>query len=131
MNTAIGRRITKLEDELSPKKLPKIRLLWEPVPGADADKWAAHNADLEDARRMGEQAIVIRGCYKPVRENRPGRRYVNSQWEADIAILASQPSEHGNKNALQDMLKSLPGTVLGVVANPRPDVHEIQIMRSQ
>lgn len=131
MSIAIEKRITKIEDELSPKKLPKLRILYEPTPDADADKWATHNADLEEARCMGEPAIVICGCRKPNHENRPGRRWVNHQWEADAAILASQPSEHGNKNALEDLLKSLPGTVLGPVANPPPDVHEIQTMRNQ
>ena len=114
MNIAIEKRIAKLEAELLPKEMPKLRILFEPGTDADADKWAAYNADLEDARRMREQVIVVCACYKPNRQPRPGMRYVEKEWQAQLAMLASKPSECGNKDRLCDLIKSLPGNVLGV-----------------
>jgi hypothetical protein len=131
MNIPIEKRIARLEGELLPKKLPKLRIIYEPLRDADAGKWAAYNAEMKDAQRMDEQAIVVCAYYKPGRENLPGMCFVNAKWEADLAILASQPSERGNKDALDDLLKSLGGNVLGVAKNPKPDIHQIQAMRRQ
>ncbi len=112
MNTAIEKRISKLEDELLPKELPKLRILFEPRPDADAQTLATHDADLADAQSKGEQVILI--CAGKPRKNLPGMRYVNHKWEADFEILASQPSERGNKTLLDDVLEDMPGNVLGV-----------------
>lgn len=112
MNIAIEKRIARVEEELLPKKLQKLRILTEPRHDASAETLATHSADLADAQSKGEKVIlIVAGIPK---RNLPGMLYVNHRWEADMAILASQPSEHGNKDALDDLLKSLGGNVLGV-----------------
>lgn len=122
MSTAIEKRIAKLEGDLLPKKLPKLRLLYRPLRDADADSWAAHEADLEDARSKGEMAIVVCAKYASDRKPLPGVRFVNSELEGHVEILASQPSERGNKSRWDDVFEDLPGNVLGVSKNTVDEV---------
>lgn len=133
MSIAIERRITKLEDELLPKPETKWTVLMEPRRDSKPEDVADYLKKLAQARRNDDNIMVVRlhgmGC--PEREKLTDVRYVETEWQAQAAILASQPSEHGNKNALEDMVRSLSGNVLGVVANPPPDVYEIQAMRNQ
>jgi hypothetical protein len=112
MNIAMEKRLARAEELLLPKELPKMRILFEPGPDADAETLATHGADLADAQSKGEQVILI--CAGKPRKNLPGMRWVNHKWEADLAVLASQPSERGNKSLLDDVFQDMPGNVLGV-----------------
>ena len=64
MNAAIEKRLARAEDELLSKELPRLRILFELGPDANAEALATHRAELADARSKGEQAILIGACRK-------------------------------------------------------------------
>jgi hypothetical protein len=129
MNTVIGKRIAKLEAALLPKQEVRVHVLLEPGPSADAETIATYLNQLAQAKRSDDRVIVVQfvGGTRLARENRDGVTYVRHGWEAQMHVLVGQPSEHGNFNRLDDLLKSLPGTVLGTVANPPRDVHFLSL----
>ena len=116
MSITIERRIAKLEEEILPKPVRNSTVLMEPQRDADPEVVAAYLVELAQARRNEDNIIVVRLTSPgwPEREDVADVRYVNTEWEAQLAILASQPSELGNKSRLDDFMKSLSGNVLGV-----------------
>lgn len=127
----LRRQVDRLKadlDALKPKPEPKITVLMEPGHDAEPAVIADYLEKLAQAQHNQDNIMVLRlvpltkeSC--PARDDVPGVRYVNSEWEARLAILAGQRSERGNVNRLDDVLKGLSGNVLGAVANPPPDIH--------
>lgn len=126
-NQTFKRQIERISRELdSFKPTPPAIVLTEPRPDADPATVAAYVEQLAQARNSKNGAIVI-GCRlpgQPMREQVAGVRYVDSEWEAAALTLAGQPSEFGNKNAFEDLLKSLPGTTRGVTAKVPMDIYQ-------
>lgn len=108
-------------DALKPKPEPKVTVLLEPSPDAEPAAIADYLEKLARAQHNRDNIMVVRLVpltrdSRPEGEDVPGVRYVNSGWEARLAILAGQHSEGGNANRLDDVLKGLSGNVLGAVA---------------
>lgn len=122
-------RIKTTLDEIKPKPEPTVKVLTKPSPDAGVEAQAAFNADLAEAQRAHDRVFVVTGQQERDRDREATVQYFQHEWQATMAVLAGQRSESGNANRLADVLKSLPGNVLGVVANPPPDVHQIRAMR--
>lgn len=115
-------------DAIKPKPERKVTVLLEPGPDAEPAAIADYLEKLARAQHNQDNIMVVRlvpltRYSDPGRDEVPGVRYVNSEWEARLAILAGQHSERGNANRLDDVLKGLSGNVMGAVANPPPDIH--------
>lgn len=119
-------RIKTTLDGLKSKPAPKVKVLTKPSPDAGADAQVAFDKDLAAAQRYHDRVFIVTGQPERDRDREAKVQYFQNRWQASMAVLAGQPSEHGNKSALDDLLKSLPGTVLGSVANPPPDIYEVQ-----
>ena len=127
----LKRQVERLKielDAIKPKPERKVTVLLEPSQDAEPAAIADYLAKLEQAQRNQDAIMVVRLVpltrdSEPGRDEVPGVRYVNSEWEARLAILAGQHSERGNANRLDDVLKGLSGKVMGAVANPPPDIH--------
>lgn len=125
MSAYLERRISRLEDEVLPKPKPTVTVLTEPGPDDDAETIAAYLNKLAQAKHSLGRVIVVQFMdgARLERENVDGVTYVRHEWEAQMLLLNGQPSERGNANRLDDVLKGLSGNVMGAVANPPGDIH--------
>lgn len=119
MSVSLLRRMARLEAALRPAPEQGFTVLIEPdfeAPGAD---WQAHRQAIEAARGRGDRIGVVRSP-DSVDDDQPeaGVEYFENEIDAGIAVLASQKSQQGRANRLADVLASLKGNVLGVVADP-------------
>lgn len=127
MATSIKHQIERISRELdSFKPTPPATVIHEPGPDATPAVVAAYREQLAQARHNKNGLVVIGAPMpgQPMREQVRGVRFVESEWEAAIVTLAGQPSDYGGRNGLDDFLKSLPGTVLGVTATVPADIYQ-------
>lgn len=121
----LKRQVDRLKvtlDALKPKPEPKVIVLIEPGPDADAETIAAYLGKLAQPRRDQDRIIVVKfmSSERLQWEEADGVTYVRHEWEAQMSALAGQRSERGNVNRLDHLLKGLSGKVLGAVANSPP-----------
>ncbi|KXB29265.1 hypothetical protein AT959_14920 [Dechloromonas denitrificans] len=94
-------------------------VLLEPDLEAPGAEWQAHRQAIKAAWLRGDRVGVVRSpdC---VDQDQPeaGVEYFETEFHAWLAVLAGQRSKHGKANRLADVLASLRGNVLGVVAVP-------------
>jgi hypothetical protein len=111
--------MARLEAALKPAPEQGFTVLIEPDFEAPAAEWKLHRQAIEDARARGDRIGIVRSPGS-VEQDQPeaGVEYFESEIDAGIAVLASQRSERGKANRLADLLDSLPGNVIGVVADP-------------
>jgi len=119
MTSVLHRRLARIESALKPAPEQGFTVLIEPDIEAPAAEWQLHHQAIEDARARGDRIGVVRssGC-GDTDQIEPGIEYFENEIDAGIAVLASQKSQQGKANRLADVLASLKGNVLGVVANP-------------
>jgi hypothetical protein len=108
----LRRRLAKIEAIINPNRAPLPTVLHEPAEDATDEEWATFEQDLAAAKAGGLEVLVVVGGPTIGRE-RDGVRYV-SDVEAALTVLSRQPSERGKGSALDDVLRSLGGKVLGV-----------------
>ncbi len=120
------RQIDRIKADLDVFNPKPVTVLTEPGPDAEPAAVAHYREQLAQARHNKNGLVVIAfpRTGHAVREQVRGVQFVESEFEAVMVRLAGQPSEHGGKNGLDDFLKSLSGNVLGVTANPPPDLHQ-------
>lgn len=108
----LKRRLAKLEALINPQREPLPTVLQEPGEGATDEERAQFEQELSAARAAGGAVLVV------VKKSATGRdgegiRYVTAA-HAAIIMLSLQPSTKGKASALDDLLSSLSGNVLGV-----------------
>ena len=115
--STLERRLARLEDVLLPKPRQPVCMLSEPASDAPAEKWAEYRRQVDEAEARGDLLILLVPM-KPTESPRTekGVTYCGTELDA-LALKASMlPSKLGNKSALDDVMKSLPGNVFGPVA---------------
>ena len=121
MSAALQRRLHKLEEVLLPKPRQPVCMLCEPASDASAEEWAEYRRRVDEAEARGEFLILLVPM-KPTESPRTekGVTYCGTELDA-LALKASMlPSLRGNKSALDDVIKSLPGNVFRPVAQAKP-----------
>jgi hypothetical protein len=115
--SVLQRRLARMEDVLLPKPRPPICMLSEPASNAPAETWAEYRRQVDEAKARGDFVIVVVPM-KPCEGRRTdkGVTYCASEFEAQLAAASMLPSILGNQSLLSDMVKSLPGNVIGPVA---------------
>lgn len=95
-------------------------------PGADASSDAIRKCQnaIDEALARGDRVCVIWPFGADDSPMQPGVEYFESRVHADLAVLASERSTRGNANRLADVLASLSGNVIGVVADPNESDEE-------
>ena len=115
--STLERRLARLEDVLLPKPRQPVCMLSEPASDASAEEWAEYRRQVDEATARGDFLILLvpmKPTESPRTEN--GVTYCGTELDA-LALKASMlPSKLGNKSALDDVMKSLPGNVFGPVA---------------
>lgn len=124
-------RIKTTLDDLKPKPAPTVKVLTKPSPDAGAEELVAFATELAEAQAAFDKVYVVTGRPELNRDPEAQVQYVDSELTASFAMLAGQPSTLGYKNALDDLVRSLSGNVLGPVANPTPDEYQINSWRNQ
>ena len=108
--TLLRRRLDKIEAAVMPKVMKPLRILFQPGTD-DPAAWAAHEADIADARARDDWFCVVRfvapGVKREPREIE-GVRYYDTDWEAELAALGP--------DGVQDLLDSLLGNIFGVAS---------------
>ena len=117
MTSVLHRRLARIEAALKPAPEQGFTVLIEPDIEAPAAEWQLHHQAIEDARARGDRIGVVRSPGSSCDEE-AGVEYFENEIDAGIAVLASQKSQQGKANRLADVLASLKGNLLGVVANP-------------
>ncbi|MCM8594868.1 hypothetical protein [Accumulibacter sp.] len=117
MSAALQRRLARLEDVLLPKPRQPVCMLCEPASDAPAEEWAEYRRQVDEANARGDFLILLvpmKPTESPRTEN--GVTYCGTELDA-LALKASMlPSKLGNKSALDDVMKSLPGNVFKPLA---------------
>jgi hypothetical protein len=115
--SALERRLARLEEVLLPKPWQPVCMLTEPASDAPAEEWAEYQRQVEAAKARGDFVIVVAPMKPTDRpKNEKGVTYCGMELDA-LALKASMlPSKLGNKSALDDVMKSLPGNVFSPVA---------------
>ena len=112
MSAILKRRIERIEEAILPRPGPKIIILVELTAEDSADDRASFNQSIDSAIGNGQRVVIVDG--RTNRDERAGVEYVDSEFEAQLIVLASQPSEAGRENALADVMGELTGQVIGV-----------------
>ena len=112
MSAMLKRRIKQAEEAIMPKPAQIVVILLDPGAEASADDRASFNQRIDSAIGNGQRVVIVDGSTN--RDERAGVEYVDSEFEAQLIALATQPSEEGGKSRLSDMLAGLSGNVLGV-----------------
>jgi len=120
MNAHLERRIERIEAALLPPPTKKLRMLFEPQAGASDEDRTRYANELAEAKAECDMVIVV-CALQPLRayqEN--GCLMVGTEFEGQLYALDAMPSEQGNRNALEDLLKDLPGNVMGTAQKTPP-----------
>lgn len=119
MTVLLQRRLARLEAALKVPPEQGFTILLEPSFEAPGAEWQAHRQALDTAWLRGDRVGVVRSP-DSVDHDQPEAwiEYFENELHAWLAVLASQKSKHGRANRLADVLASLKGNVLGVVADP-------------
>ena len=119
MSGSLLRRLARLDAALKPAPEQGFTVLIEPDFEAPGAEWQAHRQAIDTAWLRGDRVGVVRSP-DSVDHDQPetGMEYFDTEFEAWLAVMASQKSQHGRANRLADVLASLNGNVLGVVADP-------------
>ena len=116
IRAVLQRRLTRLENVLLPKPQRRVSMFCEPADDAPGEDWAAYEAQVDEAKARGDFVILLVPMKQTDRpRSKKGVTYCGSQFEAQLAAASMHPSKLGNKSALDDVLKSLPGNVIGPV----------------
>lgn len=115
----IKRQIDRIKSEIDvikPKPPASIKVLCEPNPTIGSDSLLEFLREVQEAKNTHDQVFV--SCFK-LSDERIGKtvdgvRYYESDVSAACGRLALLPSSQANKNALDDVLKTLSGRVLGI-----------------
>ncbi|MEF8735350.1 MAG: hypothetical protein V5B35_01680 [Candidatus Accumulibacter necessarius] len=114
--SALERRLHKLEEVLLPKPWQPVCMLTEPASDAPAEEWAEYRQQVEAAKARGDFVIVV-APMKPCegRRTEKGVTYCAGEFEAFLLEASRLPSARGDDSLLVDVMKSLPGNVIGPV----------------
>lgn len=117
MSGLLQRRLARIEAALNPAPEQGFTVLIEPASEATTAEWQGHRQAISAARFRGDRVGVVRSP-GGVDQDRPegGVEYFENELHAWLAVLASQKSQQGRANRLADVLESLGGNVIGVVA---------------
>lgn len=115
--TSLVRRMERLEAALKPAPEENFILLIEPDSDAKGLEWLSFKRKLAKADLGIDRVGIVRSpCSRG--EEYPEYEYFDTEFHAWLAVMASQKSQQGRANRLADVLASLPGNVIGVVADP-------------
>lgn len=89
-----------------------------PVEGAATRLWAHLKQEQAAGRKRYALDIVIYDQHTRRQANGCGLVFVPNQFEAELAVAASRPSQRGNLSLLDDLLHGLSGNVVNVDAAP-------------
>lgn len=119
MTSVLHRRLARIEAELKPAPEQGFTVLIEPDFEASGAEWQAHRQAIDAAWLRGDRVGVVRSP-DSVDHDQPeaGVEYFENEFHAYLAVMASQKSQQGRANRLADVLASLKGNVIGVVADP-------------
>lgn len=119
MNSVLHRRLARIEAALNPH-FETVLCLDEPGESANDAAWSAFRKRLVEAKASNARVIVVRDAYSTWNKefSEDYGLMVMGPMEAACVSLASQKSQQGRANRLADVLASLNGSVLGVVADP-------------
>lgn len=97
-------------DAIKPKPVTGNTVLMEPQRDASPEVVAEYLEKLAQARQNGNNIIVVRltSPGRPEREDIAGVRYVEKEWQAQLAILTNKYKSNA------EFIKSISGNVLGV-----------------
>ena len=117
MSAALQRRLARLEDVLLPKPPQPVCMLREPASAAPAEEWADYRRQVDEAKARGDFLILLVPM-KPTDRPRTekGVTYCGTELDALVLKASMLPSQRGNKSALDDVMKSLPGNVFKPLA---------------
>lgn len=119
MNSTLHRRLSRLEAALKPAPEQGLTVLIEPDFEAPGAEWQAHRQAIEDARSRGDRVGIVRSPDNVNHDElEAGIQYFDTEFHAWLAVMASQKSQQGRANRLADVVASLKGNVLAVVADP-------------
>lgn len=114
MSAILRRRIEKIEGAVMPKPVQRVVILLDPGVEASADDRAAFNQDIDFAIDNGQLVVIVSGKNANTQLERGGVEFVESETEAQLIVLARQPSEQGRADKLADVMAGLSGNVMGV-----------------
>lgn len=114
----IKRRLSKIEAAIEPPKPAKVEILVEPLVSDPDEVWKRHQKELAQLVISSDRVIVVSKLAKDRHPESGKVCYVENEVEAQMLALSLQPSEQGRANHLADVLASLNGNVIGVVADP-------------
>jgi len=119
MTNVLHRRMARLEAALRVPPEQGFTILIEPSFEAPGDEWQAYRQAIDAACLRGDRVGVVRSP-DSVEHDQPEAsvEYFENELHAWLAVLASQKSQQGRANRLADVLASLSGKVMGVVADP-------------
>lgn len=115
--TSLVRRMARLEAALKPAPEENFILLIEPDSDATDLEWLSFKRKLAKADLGTDRVGIVRSPCSSGDEY-PDFEYFETEFHAWLAVMASQKSQQGRANRLADVLASLNGSVLGVVADP-------------
>ena len=119
MSTSLIRRMARLEAALMPAPEQGFTVQIEPDFEAPGTEWQAHRQAIEAARLRGDRVGIVRSPDSVDHDQaEAGVEYFDTEFHAWLAVMASQKSQQGRADRLADVLASLNGTTLGVVADP-------------
>ncbi len=115
--SALHRRIKRIETAVMPPPEKVVRILIEPVAGADPGKLATFKRDLAEAKKTADLVLVVPATNRPLAAyEEDGCMVCGSEFEAQIIELAHQRSDEGRENRLADVLAECSGNAIGVAA---------------
>ena len=119
MSVSLFRRMARLEAALKPAPEQGFTVLIEPDFEAPGTEWQAHRQAINAAWLRGDRVGIVRSPDNIDQDQpEPGVEYFDTEFQAWLAVMASQKSQQGRADRLADVLASLNGTTLGVVADP-------------
>jgi len=118
MSAVLQRRIARFEAALKPMLEQGFTVLIEPAFEAPGTEWQAHRQAVDAAWLRGDRIGIVRSPDSVDHDQlEAGVEYFENEFHAYLAVMASQKSLQGRANRLADVLASLNGNVLGVVAD--------------
>lgn len=119
MSVSLFRRMARLEAALKPAPEQGFTVLIEPDFEAPGTEWQAHRQAINAAWLRGDRVGIVRSPDNIDQDQpEPGVEYFDTEFQAWLAVMASQKSQQGRADRLADVLASLKGTTFGVVADP-------------
>ena len=119
MSVSLFRRMARLEAALKPAPEQGFTVLIEPDFEAPGTEWQAHRQAINAAWLRGDRVGIVRSPDNIDQDQpEPGVEYFDTEFQARLAVMASQKSQQGRADRLADVLASLKGTTFGVVADP-------------